>query len=402
MLRDLLFVGWSDLKIMLRSKETLVWTFLMPAVFFYFIGSISGGDAGFGGSSKLAVRGMEDAGFLGEELLMRLDQQGFQLRRFDRTGAWANAEPLSLAAGEQAPVFEDYFWRLDLPKGLTESVLHGEPVELYFASDQEGQGADLDNFRLKRATYTVLADVLAASGLVGGEGHGLLALTREDMAELHAKPRALSLRVGDAGERKHIPSGFEQAVPGTMVMFTLLVLLTSGATTLVLERRTGLLRRLASAPMSRGSVVGGKWFGKFVLALVQICFAMLLGRFAFGVHWGPALPMVVLTLASYAALLASLGILLGNWAKSEGQAVAVGVLAANLLGALGGCWWPVEVTSPGMQKLALFLPTGWMMDAMHQLVVFQHGWQSALPHALGMALGAWLLGLLGARSFRFE
>ena len=48
------------------------------------------------------------------------------------------------------------------------------------------------------------------------------------------------------------PIGFSQAVPGTMVMFTMLVLLTSGAVTLVVERDQGLLRRLASAPISRG------------------------------------------------------------------------------------------------------------------------------------------------------
>ena len=37
-----------------------------------------------------------------------------------------------------------------------------------------------------------------------------------------------------------------------MVMFTLLVMFTSGAVTLTVERNRGILRRLASSPMSRG------------------------------------------------------------------------------------------------------------------------------------------------------
>ncbi len=72
------------------------------------------------------------------------------------------------------------------------------------------------------------------------------------------------------------------------------------------------------------------------------------------------------------------------------------------MAALGGCWWPIEITGPFMQKLALFLPTGWMMDAMHKLMVFEDPWSSALPHFIGMSLAAWVLGFLAARSFRFE
>jgi hypothetical protein len=64
-------------------------------------------------------------------------------------------------------------------------------------------------------------------------------------------PRALKLEVQSGGQRQEIPTGFEQAIPGTMVMFTMIVLLTSGAATLVAERRLGVLRRLAATPISR-------------------------------------------------------------------------------------------------------------------------------------------------------
>ena len=69
----------------------------------------------------------------------------------------------------------------------------------------------------------------------------------------------ISLDVTSAGKRKDPPIGFEQAVPGTLVMFTLLVMFTSGGVSLLVERRQGILRRLASSPMSRGAVVLGKW-----------------------------------------------------------------------------------------------------------------------------------------------
>ena len=39
--------------------------------------------------------------------------------------------------------------------------------------------------------------------------------------------------------------------------------------------------------------------------------------------------------------------------RTEGQAVGIGVLATNVLAALGGCWWPIEITPAWMQTLAL-------------------------------------------------
>ncbi len=53
------------------------------------------------------------------------------------------------------------------------------------------------------------------------------------------------------------------------------------------------------------------------------------------------------------------------WGKVSG----LGVLMANGLAALGGCWWPIEVTPQWMQTI---MPTGWTMDAMHKLISFQY------------------------------
>ena len=147
---------------------------------------------------------------------------------------------------------------------------------------------------------------------------------------------------------------------------------------------------------------GGLCGGKLALAVVQVGFAMVVGRVLFGVDWGGSnLPMVVLVMLAYASLLSSIAMLLGNYAKTEAQAVGFGVLSGNVLAALGGCWWPIEITPEYMQKFALFLPTGWAMDAMHKLVSFGDEPTSVLPHVIGMFFLALLLGQVCARKFRF-
>ena len=59
-------------------------------------------------------------------------------------------------------------------------------------------------------------------------------------------------------------------------------------------------------------------------------------------------------------------------------------MVSMLLAALGGCWWPIEITPEWMQQLALFLPTGWVMDALHKLMYFGGDLASVLNHQLAL------------------
>ncbi len=377
--RDTLFILRKDLKITLMGKETLLWVFVMPIIFFYFIGTVTGGVANRGSETEtLALQTGENPGFLQEQLEHRLTERGYTL-----------VEPETEAA------FLEYRRRMWVPAAFTDSVLAGRPVKLRYAHDSSDFAGNYQDIRLGRAVYTLLADLLVSTEL--GQTP-----TAESLARLNKMPRALRLEVAPAGERQRIPSGYEQTIPGIMVMFVLLVMGTSGAILLVIERRQGLLRRLAYTPIARTSVVLGKWGGKFCVGVVQIAFAMLAGTIIFKMNWGPDLGWVVLVMLVYGALMAAVGMLLGNAATSEGMAAAIGVIAANVLAALGGCWWPIEVTPAWMQKLQLFLPTGWAMDALHKLISFGSGPTSVVPHLVGMALATAILVAVTVRVFRYE
>jgi ABC-type Na+ efflux pump permease subunit len=379
MIRSAFFVTVKDLKYMLRARETLVWTFIMPIVFFYFIGTITGGARStVTRKDRIAFQADESAGFLADQLVYRLEDRNYVVVRPD-----------------SAHHFSQYSRRLTVPPAFTDSVVAGVPTALRFANESSGLAESYHTIRMQRAIYTVLAD-LAAVSANGGDP------TPEAFERLNAMPRTLTLRVEPAGELKRIPSGFEQAVPGMLVMFTLLVMATSGAILLVIERRQGLVRRLAYTPISRVAIVLGKWGGKWSLGLIQIAFGMVAGTLIFKMNWGPDLASVIAVMMVYGAFMAALGIILGSVARTEGQAVGIGIIVANVLAALGGCWWPIEITPAWMQKLQLFLPTGWAMDALHKLVSFGAGSASVIPHVVGMLLGSVILIAVGTRVFRFE
>jgi ABC-type Na+ efflux pump permease subunit len=385
-MRGAWFIARKDIAHTLRQREAIAWVFVMPIVFMYFIGTVTGSFGSPAGSGErrdpLVLQEPRDGGFLVDEIARRLEGQNYAVARVTSAEEQRVAERRLVLASPEGMSF-------------TEAILAGRQQRVTVRSRSEGPGAQFDQVRVARAVYSVIADLAVCrdQGTVPSSAA---------FAAIAAMPRALSLQVSSAGRRTEAPRGFAQAVPGVMVMFTMLVLLTSGAIMLVIERRQGLLRRVASTPIPRHSVAAGKWVGKLAIGLVQVGFALIISTAFFGMRWGGALPAAAGLLVLWAAFNASLAMLLGTLARSEPQTAGIGVLSTLVLAALGGCWWPIEITPPWMQKLALALPTGWTMDGLHRLVSFGDPWGAVVPHATALAVATLVIGWLAARFFRYQ
>jgi len=381
--RDAINIVWR--------REGIVWIFVMPIVFFYFIGTVNGGFGNSGGDANapdpLTLIAPPDAGVLIDELVARLEQQNFGVDRQVAPDA-APVEGRRLVVG----IPDDELPPTDT--SLTNWALSGHSIALDYATGIEGPDAAFDRIRVARAVYTVLADAVVLTS--NGE-----TLSPGAFAALAAEPRAITIDVRSAGRRETPPEGFAQTIPGTMVMFTMLIALTAGAIHLVLERNQGLLRRLASAPIPRRTIVAGKIGGRVGVAAIQLAFAMLAGAILFDVDWGPSLPMVVVVLLSWAIFNATLAVVFGSLVRSEAQATGFGIMATMAMAALGGAWWPIEIAPEWMQQLAQFVPTGWTMTALHRLVNFAYGPASALPQIIAILAASAALAWIAERKFRY-
>jgi ABC-type multidrug transport system permease subunit len=383
-MRNVLFIAWQDVRYQFRQGATIVWVFVMPPIFFYFIGTITTGfQSGLaGGTATPIVVEAVSPGFLKEQIDLRLRDNDFD-------PDWRTA----VVPDEEGRL---PYRVLTFGDNLSDRIIAGEQVGASYDTRASSLSRAYESIRMQRSLYTALADIVTA------DARSEDPLSAQALADLNAQARVWQLDVSTAGQRQIIPSGFEQAIPGILVMFTLLILLTSGSSMLVIERLQGLLRRLASAPMSRTEVVAGKWGGRMVLAILQIGFAVVIGTLVFKMRWGPDIGMIVLVLVAWAAFCASAGLLLGSLAKTEGQASGLGVLFANVLAALGGCWWPIEVTPEWIQGLQKLMPTGWAMDALHKLISFEAGAASAIPNVAALLIGALVITALAINRFKYE
>jgi len=369
-------IGNNDVRLFLRMKAGYVWFFVVPLVFVYFFGIAFRGPGDPSNPRPAVLIENRDTGFLGMLLMEQLDAQGMRL--VDRT------ERDQAERG------------IRIPADFTEKILKTEPARVEFFQ-VEGSGVEsafLIELRLIRAVVALNSHLFELASRTNKPPNEV------ELRALAKAENLVSLKAQFAG-RNPTPAGFNQSLPGTLVQFLMMNLMIFGGASLAGERADGVLRRLAVYPIRRWELVIGKVYGRFLLGGVQIVFFLLLGQFVFKVNLGPNLLAILLTLGLYAWVAASLGVWVGAVVKNEDKIIGLCVLASSIMAALGGCWWPLEIVPATLQVVAHFVPTGWAMEALHQLISFGGGWEAVLSKLGVLALFAAGANIGAAKMFRY-
>jgi ABC-type multidrug transport system permease subunit len=375
-MRTVLLIGINDLRVFLRAKASFIWLFVVPLVFIGFMGFAMRGPGQPGNLRPTVQVDNRDTNYLAAVFVEELGSQGMRV--------------LGPASTEEAAQ------KILIPSDFTAHVLAGEQSKVRFS--RKGNGISAESAMVELRLVLALIGINSHLLLAGAAGTGKLS----ESAVREAQRSAPLVRV-DArfAGRKPAPSGFSFSLPGNMVMYVMMNLLIFGGVAVTRERQHGIVRRLACNPLTRGQVVGGKILGLILLGGVQVVVFLLAGRFFFGVNLGANLPAVLLTLFVYSWVAASLGVLVGSVIQAEDKVIGLCVMASLLMACLGGCWWPLEIGPPILKTIAHCLPTGWALDALHQLISFGGGLADAgKPLAVLAAFGA-TANVLAARLFRW-
>lgn len=369
----ILLIGWNDLRIFLRVKSSYIWLFVVPVLLIGFMGVAFRGAGEPGNLRPAVVVEKLDTNYLAKVLKEELGKQSLRV-----------VEPTNAEAAVS---------RIRIPADFTSRILSGQQARIEFVKDGKNLSAEgaMVELRLARAVVSVNSHLLAASA--GGSRD----LTESAVRQAQCVPAAVTLDAKFAG-RKPAPVGFSFSLPGNMAVYIMMNLLIFGASSVAQQRRGGIVRRLACTPIHRLQLVSGKILGLVLLGGVQAAVYLLAGRFLFHVQLGANLGAILVTLVVYSWVAASLGVLAGSVVRAEDKVIGVCVLAALLMGALGGGWWPLELGPEWCRVVAHCIPTGWALDALHQLISFGGGFPEIL-RPLGVlalfgvganALAAWL------------
>jgi ABC-2 type transport system permease protein len=143
--------------------------------------------------------------------------------------------------------------------------------------------------------------------------------------------------------------------------------------------------RLLTMPQSCLTILAGKIIAYVAICIIQFLLIMVVGRFVLPLLGTPVLDMGSSPAATGLIVVASglaasgYGILLGTIARTYEQASSFGAVSVVIAAALGGVMVPVYVMPRIMQKISLFSPLSWGLDAFLDVFVRGGGILSVLP-----------------------
>jgi ABC-2 type transport system permease protein len=114
------------------------------------------------------------------------------------------------------------------------------------------------------------------------------------------------------------------------------------------------------------------------MGLLQMILLVFFGMYVLNVNWGddPLLLLGFLTCFSLAGT--SLGLMIGAFTKSVKQADNMTTLVSMAMAALGGAWWPLEITPASYQTIVRGLPSTWAMLGFNDIIIKGQGLSGAL------------------------
>ena len=183
--------------------------------------------------------------------------------------------------------------------------------------------------------------------------------------------------------------------PGVLALAVMSTAFTSLAIATGFERRYGVLKRLGTAPLSRGALLGGK---VGALLCVEVLQFGVIGVAGLLLGWSPDISVVGVVLAVLlgTAAFAGLGMLLAGTLRAEATLAGANLIYLLLLA--GGAVVLPAAAYGGLGDVVAWLPSGALGEAMRSAS------EGSVPGRDLLVLAAWAVAgsAAAARWFRWE
>jgi len=171
---------------------------------------------------------------------------------------------------------------------------------------------------------------------------------------------------------------------------------------ILLERQRGLWKRLRSAPLSKGALLGGKAVSGMLITLLTLLVSFTFAIVVFKVRIAGSVPGFLMVAAATALMASNFGLLIAALGRTPGATRGVSILATLMMVMLGGAWIPTFFFPSWLQKATVVVPTRWAIDGIDAMTWRGIGFSGAvLPTAVLVGFAA-LFGGIAVWQFRWE
>lgn len=402
-MKKVLAIIRNDLRMHFSSFYEMIFYIVLPIIFTVIIG------AGLGGNSEdtnsdnrfpIAVVDKDNSPF-SSELIMALEDSEV-------------IRPIFGTAEETKVLFDDgqVVGILTIPSKFEEQILAGERTDLDLLELPNASQV----FAVEEAVRAIAAQLGSAAAAANSSVRQAEMIQPfegpEDRQRYYDESLALAIELASepaasveithaATVNPQIASGFEQSSSGQLVTWTLITLI-GAAVIFVSERLEGTLSRLMTTPTHKATIILGKLSGRLVLGIIQMAILIGFGALVLKVNWANSWPALILILFAFALAATGLGTLAGTFVRTASQAAWVTIMLSMLTAALGGAWWPLEITPAAYQTAVKVLPTTWAMIGLNDVIVRGQGVEGILTEVLVLLGFAVVFYILGVWRLRFE
>jgi len=421
MFKDILYytlsVAWKEIQVISKERVSLMVLFILPLMVGGFIG---GGNLAAsraeGDVIQLDVGLVNlDEGPMGLQVVKVL--QSIEQLQVTSYAAVTEGEQL-VAKGESAALIvipQDFSQKFDayLPTSINVVVDPAEPESANIVTAIVKQV--MSEFSIWGEVQHGVRSILDEAGILQAAGSQEsrsieaqnLGIIMTRINEMRTSP-VIGLVIEDPVGEKTSPSMasfFAYLFPGLTVYFIFFIVGMSAAS-LLSERETGVLRRLLTATIPRGTILAGKTIAYMLLACLQVVVIFTVANLVFHTPLGRSpLGLVVMTL-SVAFTATAFGMLVAGISKTAKQADGTGTILGFVLGSLGGAiaFSPTPFYRSGgfIGTLASLTPQNHGVEGFYRLMAENATLVQVLPQVgilLAMGVAFFLVALW---KFRFD
>ena len=412
-MRTVFDIAINDLRIFFSNRGNLIWLVGVPVGMTIILGVAIPSDDGpslvpvdlidhdQGQASELFIQSLRQAN--PNLLLCPMDNTSDD--PCDMNEAETLGAALSLIRLEES----DTLALIEIPDDFTARVSDLEPVAIRFVAVEDltapqfiQQAVDSALTQTNGAlTASLIGSRLAAQVEANAIDDSALAQSlRDRAAEIWSKDLiAVKYQLTQSSSSGSV-GGFGQSIPGIGSMFVLFAVL-GGMALMIDDKRQWTMQRLASMPVTRSQLLGGKILGRFTLGMLQYLIIFAIGVIV-GQSFGRDPLALILIMLAFALCVTALSFALGSFVKDETQAAGLTNLLGISLAALGGAWWSLEVVPELMRTVGHISPVAWAMDGYTSLI-FENGDLGTVYPSILILLGATVVFFVfGVRRFRYD
>jgi ABC-2 type transport system permease protein len=189
-------------------------------------------------------------------------------------------------------------------------------------------------------------------------------------------------------------------LPGILVILVTTIAMILTAINLVREKEMGTIEQINVTPIKKHHFLIGKLLPFWIIALFELAFGLVLGRFLYQVPLLGSISVLFLFAAIYILVALGIGLLISTMANNQQQVMFIAFFFLIVFILMSGIFTPIESMPLWAQKVNIINPFSYFMKAIRMIMLKGSGFIHVSREIISLSVYAIIV--LGLATWRYR